>query len=276
MSIQRDLKASAPRVADMQIVKEQAKLTADLKRAHLGNISKVIADLKASAPKFSDMQIVKEQAKLTADLKRAHLGNISKVVADLKASAPRFDFVDVQLNPSQLEVVEGFFDSPELTESIDDPLKWAETAIEMLKSSNCLPSQADIIKGLIIAIIVNVLFAFGSSVLEVDDGRSPVASSHTEVVKNSNIVINLNFPNPDNNFRIVRGLAMVHQKPRGKSAIINAAVSGECVEVLEVRNRWRRIKFSNCEDPCEGWVRAKYLKKIKPLSRHWQKNNSVQ
>jgi hypothetical protein len=77
--------------------------------------------------------------------------------------------------------------------------------------------------------------------------------------------------------RIVYQDAHTYSRNRGTSEIVDFLFSGEIVEILEQKKKWRLVRWADFEgDFHEGWVRAKNLRKPKPLSTHFlRKQNTL-
>ena len=94
----------------------------------------------------------------------------------------------------------------------------------------------------------------------------------------TNVIVNLSFPS---NFvkrtSIVHNDAEVYVGRRSRSKVVGYLFNGDVVHIVETRKKWRRVIWVD-EDGIElsGWVRAKYLRRAKPLGRHPLRKHSGQ
>ena len=198
------------------------------------------------------------------------IGQITIDIHEFQSLLPSFNISNMTEEQLHLDEVEWFFNLPELTTVRGDTVKLFQTAIQRLRElKGKLPPEVLFALTLAIQVLLVPLlqsWAYGPN----------QTVNKTEIIRNTNIEINLNFPKPDNSLRIVNRLTTIHRNPKGKSQIAELAYCGDCIQVLEARKKWRLVRFHNGNETIEGWVLAKYLDKTKPLSRHWRKNNTIE
>ena len=237
-----------------------------------------ISGIMAQAFKATDISGIIAQALKTPDIsgimaQAFKAPDISRIMAQIQTA---IDSPETDLRETQVGEIENFFRSSELQSVQHDLVKWLQTAIQLLQDfrGKLSPEVSALIKHILLPILLAVYVV--APIHTYVWGSNNQNASERQAVRNTNIVVNLIVPKPESNLRIVDGFATIHRKPKGKSEPINVTISGDCLEVLEVRKKWRLVRFYESTDTCEGWVRAKYLKKIKPLSRHWLKNNRAE
>ena len=220
-----------------------------------------------------------QQDRLKTQLEESAISkSIQQVMDEIQQMQNRHevDFEQEYEESHAIEAVE-IFTSEELANA-SSATDWMSDLLEVAEKRKQQGKLSDKAFNCFLSFLMSILASFFYDACK--NYLQPDSRSNVEIVREINnhfaleLKIDLASHSIDSTreIRIVKRWTSISESPSGRSKTLFILGPGDVVEILKRRKKWRLILLTDSEDnKFKGWIRAKYLRATKPLSRHFQR-----